>query len=176
MVTAYEFTTANQIAPETTTGPDGSTPSAREYTYDPAGNLTTRTDHVHNSDTNQPETITTGYIYDAYSRLVLHHPRRDHTTAPVTQRTDYTVTVSGDITTETVTTHPDTPDASTTREFGYTATGQLRQVTTTHPDTTVTVASRRMTPPGTSPPPWTAPGTPTPPPTSPTPKSPPKGT
>lgn len=144
VTTTYTFTSVNQIATETTTGPDGQSQSARTYTYDPAGNLTTRVDDLRNPDTGTAEATTTGYKYDAHHRLVsstLHSG--NSTEAPVASRTTYTVTVSGDIATETTTTHPATADeTTTTRKFEYTPTGKLTGITTTHPDGTVTVAEQ----------------------------------
>ena len=87
VTTTYEFTSVNQIATETTTGPDGDLQSERAYTYDPRGNLTQRTD-----TTQQPRppdagaglvTTTTGYTYDIHDRLIrVLNPRRRHHRTP----------------------------------------------------------------------------------------------
>ena len=44
VTTRYDFTSVNQIAAETTTGPDGTVLTERTYAYDARGNLTQRVD------------------------------------------------------------------------------------------------------------------------------------
>lgn len=138
VVTRYTFTSVNQIATEATTGPDGQLQSDRAYTYDPAGNLINRIDRVRTAESGDLEATTTEYEYDAHHRLTGSrvHAGAD-ATAPVVRHTVYELTVSGDISTETVTTDAGTERAqTTTREFGYTSTGHLVWIRTAHPDGT----------------------------------------
>jgi RHS repeat-associated protein len=143
VATAYTYTSTNLVESETTTK-GGEPQETRTYTYDPAGQLISRTDTTHDNTTGTAGTTHTVYTYDAHDRLTssTQHHGTD-TTAPVTERTVYTVTVSGDIDTETLTHNPGTADeATTTRQFTYGPNGTLTTITTTHPDGTVTTATQ----------------------------------
>jgi RHS repeat-associated protein len=143
--TEVTFTSASEIATETTTGADGRIQSERLYAYDTNGNLTTRTDTVTDPDTGEASTSTTAYAYDLHHRLVssvVHDG--DSIEGTVQTRTEYTVNVASEITREQViTTSTDSADQQAqaepaeqvrTREFEYSPTGQLSRITTTEPD------------------------------------------
>jgi RHS repeat-associated protein len=128
--TAYTYTSVNAIASETTTRPDGTTLSAREYTYDPAGQLTSRIDRVRPHDNGgggELQAQLTEYAYDSLGRLTISTVHDGESAdAPVTRRTEYELTVAGDVRTERVTTDRGT----SVREFGYSPTGELEAITT----------------------------------------------
>jgi RHS repeat-associated protein len=95
VTTAYTYTSASQVATETTTN-GGETQSTRAYTYDGTGLLTERTDEVR-SEGGEPQTTTTRYRYDAFGRLTgssIHDGTAD---APARTSTDYTLNASGDL-------------------------------------------------------------------------------
>jgi RHS repeat-associated protein len=147
--TAYTYTSASRVAAEVTTK-GGEPQETRDYAYNPAGQLVSRTDTIHDGHTGAPGSTHTVYTYDAHNRLTastLHGGVG--TTAPVSQHTGYTVTVSGDINTEQVTTRPGTPEETTTmREFTYGPNGALTTITTTYPDGTTTTAVQEYDPAG----------------------------
>ncbi|WP_308796959.1 RHS repeat-associated core domain-containing protein [Agromyces silvae] len=126
--TDYTFTSAAQISTEVTTAPDGVL-SEREYTYAPAGTLSSRIDRVRGDD-GRLHVTRTEYEYDALDRLVRSNIREgDGADSRVLTRTEYEPTIGGDLAAETVTTHPDTAEAvSTTREFEYSAVGELTAI------------------------------------------------
>jgi RHS repeat-associated protein len=141
--TEYSYTSLSQIERELTTHADGSI--ERDYAYDPRGNLVsrreTRRDGVAESVTS------TTYTYDARDRLTSSVVDTDAADGdgrgPVRVRTDYTLTLGGDIATETVTRRAGTPaEEVRTREFGYRATGELVSVTTVAPDGSRSVAEQ----------------------------------
>jgi RHS repeat-associated protein len=139
--TAYAYTSANLVASEVTTK-GGEPQETRTYAYSAAGQLTSRTDTVHDDTAGTTGSAHTVYGYDAHDRLVSStlHAGVD-ATAPVTEHTAYTVTVSGDTDTETVTRNPGTgEEASTSRQFAYGVNGILTGITTTHPDGTTSIA------------------------------------
>ncbi|KAA9108019.1 RHS repeat domain-containing protein [Microbacterium rhizomatis] len=135
VTTRYTFTSHDEIATETTTGPDGTVQDDREYTYDGRGNLILRV------DTTTDGTTTTLYAYDEHDRLT-HSSVHQGDTAEglVLSATTYLLTVSGDISRETVNARdPDTGVTSTTvREFIYTPTGEIAGITTTRPEGSTT--------------------------------------
>lgn len=129
--TVYTYTSASEIATETTTRGEH-TLSARDYTYDAAGNLTRRTDRIQDPRTGDQTVATTAYEYDAFDRLTSSSVHDGDTTdAPTVRRTVYTLAITGDIAGETITTSPDTPGQHTgTRTFEYSPTGELTAITT----------------------------------------------
>jgi RHS repeat-associated protein len=131
VVTAYTFTSASEIATEATTRA-GVEVSSREYTYEPDGDLVTRVDRERDEQTGEIAVATTAYRYDALDRLIestVHDGASAD--APVTRRTGYTITVAGDVASETVTTDPETAEQRTkTREFAYSDLGELTAITT----------------------------------------------
>ncbi|KAA9108017.1 RHS repeat-associated core domain-containing protein [Microbacterium rhizomatis] len=142
--TRYTFTSLDQIATETTTGPDGAIQDARTYTYDGRGNLTHRTDTTTPVDGTEATTTTTAYEYDAQDRLTrstIHEG--DAQEGAVVSDTTYALTVSGDVSRESVTAlDPDTGVTTTsTRDFAYTPTGEIAAITTTSPDGAGTTAT-----------------------------------
>ncbi|KAA9105621.1 RHS repeat-associated core domain-containing protein [Microbacterium rhizomatis] len=144
VITRYAFTSAGQIATETTTGPDGSVQDAREYIYDTRGNLTHRTDTTSPADDTATSTSTTVYAYDVQDRLTrstVHQGESED--GALLSDTTYVLTVSGDVSRETITV-PD-PDSgvnvTTVREFAYSPTGAIAALTTTAPDGTVTTVT-----------------------------------
>ncbi|KAA9111311.1 RHS repeat-associated core domain-containing protein [Microbacterium rhizomatis] len=146
VTTEYTFTSAGEIATESTSGPDGTVQDARAYTYDERGNLTHRTDTVSGdlSDGLESTTTTTVYGYDEQDRLTrstLH--AGDSADASMLRDVAYQVTVSGDVSQETITTvDPDTGNlAVTVRAFTYTPTGEVATLTTTEPDGTQTTVA-----------------------------------
>ncbi|KAA9106604.1 RHS repeat-associated core domain-containing protein, partial [Microbacterium rhizomatis] len=144
VTTRYAYTSRNEIATETTTGPGGTVQEARSYAYDDRGNLTHRTDTTTPADGSDPTVTTTAYEYDDQGRLTrstLH--QGDTIEGAVVSDTSYVVTVSGDISRETVTTtDPDTGvSQATVREFTYTPTGEIGSLRTTTPDGTVTTVA-----------------------------------
>jgi RHS repeat-associated protein len=140
--TRYAYTSMAEVASEVTTRPDGTVDARREYAYSPSGTLTARTDLVRDPDPDAEEVTTTSYRYDGFDRLTGSTLHGGSTTeAPVRQRVEYALSVSGDLTRETTTTRPGTEgEELTIRDYGYTAAGQLTTLTTTHADGSVTVA------------------------------------
>ncbi|KAA9110826.1 RHS repeat protein [Microbacterium rhizomatis] len=140
VTTRYTFTSLDEIATETTTGSDGSIQDARSYTYDGRGNLTRRIDTTSDlADGGDPTTTTTTYEYDEQDRLTHSTVHRGDTVdGSMVKETTYVMTVSGDISRETVTApNPGTGvDATTVREFTYTPTGEIAGITTTAADGT----------------------------------------
>lgn len=134
--TQFSYTSLSQIATETSESSNGQRISHRSYTYYPSGNLAQRSDHVHTSDTSDTDVTTTHYEYDALDRLISSTVYQGASTDGTTlQRTTYRVTVSGDVSHEQLTIHPDTPQSQTTlRTFHYTDLGQLVSIDTIHPD------------------------------------------
>jgi RHS repeat-associated protein len=131
VVTDFGFTSAGEIATETTTR-DGELQAERRYTYDADGLLVRRVDRLAPTGDLPASAVTTGYRYDALSRLV-GSTRHDgpSETSPATERTEYRINVRGDIEAETVTRDPGTPDEHvTTREFAYSPLGELTAITT----------------------------------------------
>lgn len=131
VTTAYTFTSASEIASELTTR-DGVELSARTYEYAPSGLLVARVDRERDEQTGETDIATTAYRYDALDRLVESTVHEGASVdAPVALRTAYTATVSGDLATEVVTSEPGTADEHrTTREFAYSALGELTAITT----------------------------------------------
>jgi RHS repeat-associated protein len=130
VTTEYAFTSAGEFAQETTTR-DGAVQSDRRYDYDPSGLLLSRVDRTRDDD-DLLHATTTAYTYDPLDRLTRSSVHEgDTTAAPELHRTEYSVTVSGDIAGETVTEHPGMDaQASTTREFEYSPLGELTAITT----------------------------------------------
>ncbi|KAA9108016.1 RHS repeat protein [Microbacterium rhizomatis] len=147
VTTGYTYTSLDQIATETTTGPDGNIQDARTYTYDKRGNLTHRTDTTADAAGGADPTsttTTTTYEYDGNDRLI-HSVLSDGDSSEgaFVSDTGYELTVSGDITRETVTTVEAATgvNTTTTRDFTYTPTGEIAGITTTSPDGTSTTAT-----------------------------------
>jgi RHS repeat-associated protein len=136
--TAYTYTSANLVATETTTK-DREPQETRTYAYNPAGQLVSRTDTIHDDTIGIPGSTHTVYTYDAHNRLIGSAVHAGVDT--VTQHTAYTVTVSGDIDTETVTHSPGTAEEfATSRQFVYGLNGTLTGISTTHPDGSTSTA------------------------------------
>jgi RHS repeat-associated protein len=149
VATAYTYTSANLVESETTTK-GGQPQETREYAYNPAGQLTSRTDTIHDDATGTAGSTHTVYGYDAHDRLTSStlHDGVD-ASALVTERTVYTVTVSGDIDAETVTRNPGAAEeTSITRQFTYGPNGTLTGIATTHSDGTTTTAGQEYDPAG----------------------------
>jgi RHS repeat-associated protein len=144
VTTAITYTSASEIESEITAGADGAALSERRYTYTVSGDVATRVDAVHESGAASPDVTTTAYEYDELRRLTrstIHDG--DTVEASPSNRTDYQLNASGDIERETVTSRPDSPEASsTTRDFSYAPTGALVSVTTTGPDGVATTATQ----------------------------------
>jgi RHS repeat-associated protein len=128
--TRYTFTSMGDVASETTTR--GSvTIASRDYTYTPGGELASRVDRAADASGELAAT-TTVYGYDAFGRLrsSSRHDGGD-AQARMRSRTDYDVSVSGDVAAETVTTNPDGPgEQAQRREFAYSPVGELTTITT----------------------------------------------
>jgi RHS repeat-associated protein len=142
VVTDVSYTSASQIAAERTTR-HGEAESERDYAYDSRGNLTRRTDTVHDH-TDGPVTTTTVYSYDAHDRLVTSavSAGRDPDSA-VTTSTTYRLNVSGDVVEERETTGPGSDRAATTtRRFSYAPTGELTSVERVAADGSSTTAAQ----------------------------------
>lgn len=146
--TAYEFTSAAEIRSEITTGPDGTTQSAREYEYDSAtGNLVLRIDRTLDESSGDLIVERRDYAYDHLSRLTSSVVRRGaEVDAPVTQTVAYSITVSGQVGSEATT--DGASGQVTVREFGYSPTGALEAITTTRPDGVTEVARQEYDPAG----------------------------
>jgi RHS repeat-associated protein len=147
VITRNTFTSVSEIATETTTRGD-EVLAAREYEYDPSGLLVQRVDRVRDDATGELAVTATVYRYDAFGRLV-HSSVHDGETvdATVMTRTEYEVTVAGDIRSERIWTRDDASRAAgrpgtldsaagsiavdpITREFEYSPLGELVAVTT----------------------------------------------
>jgi RHS repeat-associated protein len=143
VVTEYAFTSAGQIASETTTN-GGPALAEREYEYDPAtGNLLVRVDRVAD-ETGETSIERREYAYDPYGRLIASTVRDGaDAEARATMTTAYEIGVSGQVAAETVTTDPGTASAvSTARRFGYSPTGELERITTVGADGVESVAAQ----------------------------------
>jgi RHS repeat-associated protein len=128
--TECTFTSASEVASERTTDAHGRVLAHREYTYDPRGNLIERSDAVtrigratgSDADT-EPSPSVTAYTYDAHDRLTHSASNAEGT---LLRSTDYELTVSGDIRTESVT-ETDTATGRQTvvaQSFDYSALGE----------------------------------------------------
>lgn len=125
VTTEYRFTSASQVASEITADRDGHVLSDRSYTYDARGNLTQRVDLTHDRGDDE-QTTTTTYGYDAFDQLITSTVHDGDATGSVERQTEYELTVSGDIQTETTTMHPGAElQSSTVRAFEYSPRGEL---------------------------------------------------
>jgi RHS repeat-associated protein len=141
VTTTYTYTSASEIATETTTrGPHPV--SSRRYRYDDTGRLIERTDAVGDLDHR-----TTRYRSDAFGRLTGSSVHAGAAAAaPAVTRTDYTLDVSGNLVGERTTdvggealAGPGSPTGE--RTYGYTPRGELVQlVTRDHRGTVTTTA------------------------------------
>jgi RHS repeat-associated protein len=130
-VTVIDPTSLGQLASERTHGPDGDELSARSYRYDARGNVIARVDRAASPSSEESTSRRTDYRYDAADRL-LGSVVRDGAgaDAPVIRRTDYELTVAGDVARELVDSVAEGGEVRTTvREFEYAPTGELTSVT-----------------------------------------------
>jgi YD repeat-containing protein len=115
VVTEYTFTSASEVASETTTR-GGEVLAERAYEYDATGRMTSRVDRAPDeSDT------TTTYDYDARDRLIRSRVERDGTE----RSTEYRLGLAGDV--DAMTERGDDP---VRREFAYSPVGELVSITT----------------------------------------------
>jgi RHS repeat-associated protein len=149
VTTSYSYTSVGEVEIERTDR-GGDLVSERRYEYDSRSHLIGRADLVHERGSTAESTTT--FVYDALGRLTgsvrsAEQDRRGRKHI----RTDYELTASGDIASESVTTgDPSAPTAQVheTRAFAYDPLGELLAVTTTHPDGTISTAEQTYDPAG----------------------------
>jgi RHS repeat-associated protein len=129
VATAYTFTSAGQIASETTTS-HSTTTAIREYEYDAYGALTRRVDRTRERDDDPLCEQSTDYRYDAIDRL-----RRSTVTTrscgdETVRTTDYEVTDAGDLAARRITERGVTgSETQTTYTLEYSSAGELVAIT-----------------------------------------------
>jgi RHS repeat-associated protein len=128
--TRFEFTSSGQVANEVTSNAQGETISERSYTYDERGNLTRELDQS-TAPGVEASVETTEYAYDLHNRLISSVVRagsdRD---SPIAAKTEYQLSIAGNIAAETRTTLESDVAESTTRAFEYSPAGEATAIVT----------------------------------------------